>query len=324
VTYSGEDRHTSWDNLDVRYARAVKFAGTDAVVGISVNNNPTVQDLWNSTPAWGFPYISSPLVPGASAATLLEGGLAQTVLGATVYAMVHDHVYLEGGVYRNLSDRWLSNAGLGPDANPHINGVAPYWRLAYQVSQDPYYFSIGAFGMEAQLQPDTTVPDKNRYTDVGFDATYQLMSRGQSSVTVNASYIHENQRLTAAFNAGGADAASNHLNTLRLDASFTYRQTWSVGGGVFDTTGGSDQTLYASAPLSGSNNGLPDTRGYIVQFECVPLGKMRSWGRPWVNVRVGLQYTGYLKFNGGTSNYDGSGRAASQNNSLFLFSWMAF
>ena len=58
VTYSGEDRHTSWDNLDIRYARPVKLAGTDTVVGISVNNNPTVQDLWNSTSAWGYPYIS--------------------------------------------------------------------------------------------------------------------------------------------------------------------------------------------------------------------------------------------------------------------------
>jgi len=52
--------------------------------------------------------------------------------------------------------------------------------------------------------------------------------------------------------------------------------------------------------------------------------KNAVWGRPWVNLRVGLQYTGYLRFNGGRSNYDGFGRSASQNNSLFLFSWMAF
>jgi len=31
-----------------------------------------------------------------------------------------------------------------------------------------------------------------------------------------------------------------------------------------------------------------------------------------------------LRFNGGTPNYDGFGRSASQNNSLFLFSWIAF
>jgi hypothetical protein len=324
VTYSGEERHTSWDNMDIRYARAVKFAGTDAVIGVSINNNPTVQDLWNSTPAWGFPYISSPLVPGPSAATLIEGGLAQTVLGATAYAMIADHVYLEGGAYRNLSDRWLGNLGLGPGDNPHINGVAPYWRLAYQVSKDPYYFSIGTFGLEAKLQPDTTVPDTDRYSDVGFDATYQYANQDQSALTVNASYIHENQNLTATFNAGGVAAASNHLNTLRLDASYTYHQTWSAGAGVFDITGGQDQVFYGPAPLSGSNNGSPDTRGYILQLEYVPFGKMGSWAQPWVNVRIGLQYTGYLKFNGGTSNYDGFGRTAHQNNSLFLFAWLAF
>jgi hypothetical protein len=324
VTYSGEERHTSWDNMDLRYARAVKFAGTDAVFGISINNNPTVQDLWNSTPAWGFPYISSPLVPGPSAATLIEGGLAQTVLGATAYAMIADHVYLEGGAYRNLTDRWLGNLGLGPGDNPHINGVAPYWRLAYQVSKDPYYFSVGTFGLEAKLQPDTTVPDTDRYSDVGFDATYQYANEDQSALTVNASYIHENQNLVATFNAGGVAAASNHLNTLRLDASYTYHQTWSAGAGVFDITGGADQVFYGPAPLSGSNNGSPDTRGYILQLEYVPFGKMGSWAQPWVNVRIGLQYTGYLKFNGGTSNYDGFGRTAHQNNSLFLFSWLAF
>jgi len=292
VTYSGEARHTTWDNMDIRYARAVKFAGTDAVIGVSINNNPTVQDLWNSTPAWGFPYISSPLVPGPSAGTLIEGGLAQTVLGATAYAMIDNHVYFEGGVYRNLSDRWLSNLGLGPADNPHINGVAPYWRLAYQVSKDPYYFSIGTFGLEAKLQPDVTVPDTDRYSDLGFDATYQYANEDQSALTVNASYIHENQKLSATFNAGGVGAPSNHLNTLRLDASFTYHQTWSAGAGVFDITGGADQVFYGPAPLSGSNNGSPDTRGYILQLECVPLGKMNSLGAPWVNVRDGLQYTG--------------------------------
>jgi len=323
VTYSGEDRHTSWDNLDLRYARAVKFAGTDAVVGISINNSPTVQDLWNSTPAWGYPYISSALVPAPAAATLIEGGIAQTALGATAYAMIHDHVFLEAGAYRGLSDRWLRNVGLGPDDSPHINGAAPYWRLAYQGGKEPYYFSIGTFGIQAKLQPDTTVPDTDRYTDLGFDATYQYANQDPFALTVNASYIHENQRLTSSFNSGASGVPSNHLNTARLDATVTYRQTWSAGAGVFDITGGSDETLYGPAPLEGSNNGSPDTRGYILQFEYVPLGKMDSWGAPWVNIRLGLQYTGYLKFNGGTSNYDGDGRSAHQNNSLFLFYWVA-
>ena len=66
-TYGGDSRHFSWDNLDVRYARAFTLGNTAVVSGVSVNNNPTVQDLWNSTPAWGFPYIHSGLAPGPSA-----------------------------------------------------------------------------------------------------------------------------------------------------------------------------------------------------------------------------------------------------------------
>jgi hypothetical protein len=323
-TYNGEKRNATWDNTDIRYARAVNFAGTDAVVGLSVNNNPTVQDLWNTTPAWGFPYITSPLLPAPGAAALIQGALAQTVLGVTAYTMIHKHVYLEGGVYKNLSDRWLGNVGLSPDDNPHMTGVAPYWRMAYQSDNDPYYFSLGFFGMTARFQPDPTVPDRNRYSDLGFDGVYQYTNQDQSCLTVQASYIRENQDLTATFNAGGSDRANEHLNVFRMDATYVFLQTWGVGGGFFDTTGSTDATLYSPGDVSGSANGSPDSRGYTVQLEYVPFGKMTSWGRPWVNLRVGVQYTGYLKFNGGTANYDGSGRSAHQNNSLFVFYWLAF
>src|SRR6266853_4674810 len=325
-TYSGVDRHFSWDNTDIRYARPVKLFGTDAVVGISVNNNPTVQDLWVSTPAWAYPYISSPLVPGVGAAPIISG-LGGVVLGATAYTMIHDHVYLEAGTYKGLSDRWLGNVGLYPDNNAHVNGAAPYWRAAYQFTKGEHgehYFSVGTFGLDVKMQPDPTVPDTDHYTDVAFDATYQYTPEGPGAVLVNASLIHEKQQLNATFNGGGSDSATNHLNALEIDASYAYRQTWSAGLGLFDTSGGRDATLYGPGQFSGSNNGSPDTRGYTAMFECVPLGKMQSWGRPWVNLRIGLQYTGYLHFNGGTSNYDGFGRSASQNNSLFLFSWMAF
>ena len=325
-TYSGQDRHFSWDNTDIRYARPLTLFGTDAVVGISVNNNPTVQDLWVSTPAWAYPYISSPLVPGVGAAPVI-GGLGGVVAGATAYTMIHDHVYLEAGAYKGLSDRWLGNVGLYPANNAHVNGAAPYWRAAYQFThgaKGEHYFSVGTFGMDVKLQPDPTVPDTDRYTDVALDATYQYTPEGPGAVLVNASLIHEKQQLNATFNGGGSDNATNHLNALEIDASYAYRQTWNAGVGVFDVSGGRDATLHGPGQFSGSNNGSPDTRGYTLMFECVPLGKMQSWGRPWVNLRVGVQYTGYLRFNGGTSNYDGFGRSASQNNSLFLFSWMAF
>ena len=80
--------------------------------------------------------------------------------------------------------------------------------------------------------------------------------------------------------------------------------------------------MYAPGSLSGFNNGSPDSNGYILQLEYVPFGKLNSPLRPWLNLRLGLQYTGYSKFNGGSSNYDGAGRSASDNNTLFAFFWV--
>jgi hypothetical protein len=41
-------------------------------------------------------------------------------------------------------------------------------------------------------------------------------------------------------------------------------------------------------------------------------------------LRVGAQYTAYIRFNGASTNYDGFGRNARDNNSLFLYTWLAY
>ena len=122
-TYSGPDRAFSWDNLDVRYARVLAFGNHSAIVGLTLNNNPTVQDLWNSTPAWGYPYISSALAPSPAAGNLLTG-LGGAVLGTSAYAMIDDRIYLEIGGYRGLSDRWLGFAVSGPNSRDLMTRVA--------------------------------------------------------------------------------------------------------------------------------------------------------------------------------------------------------
>ena len=68
--------HSSIDNTDIR--AAYKYAPVNAeipewIVGLTLNNNPTMSDLWNSTPAWGFPFTSSPLAPTPAAATISTG-----------------------------------------------------------------------------------------------------------------------------------------------------------------------------------------------------------------------------------------------------------
>jgi hypothetical protein len=72
--------------------------------------------------------------------------------------------------------------------------------------------------------------------------------------------------------------------------------------------------LYAQAPLTGSNNGSPNTSGYITQ--------LAYW--PAKNVNLNVNYTGYLKFNGSRMNYDGAGRSASDNNTVYAALWLSF
>ena len=55
VTYSTQDDHFSSDNTDIRYANKRNVGGKELVYGATLNNNSTVEDLWNDTPAWGFP-----------------------------------------------------------------------------------------------------------------------------------------------------------------------------------------------------------------------------------------------------------------------------
>ena len=67
VTYSTQGDHFSMDNTDIRYANSTKWGGKELVYGLDMNNNPTVEDLWNSTPAWGFPWVASDVAPTPNA-----------------------------------------------------------------------------------------------------------------------------------------------------------------------------------------------------------------------------------------------------------------
>ncbi|MBU6469493.1 MAG: cytochrome C, partial [Gammaproteobacteria bacterium] len=90
MTYEQPGDHFSMDNTDVRYARDVNWNNQTLVWGLTLNNNPTVQDVWNSTPAWGFPYISSAVAPTPSASPLIAGPLAQNVAGVGAYAWLNN------------------------------------------------------------------------------------------------------------------------------------------------------------------------------------------------------------------------------------------
>ena len=45
---------------------------------------------------------------------------------------------------------------------------------------------------------------------------------------------------------------------------------------------------------------------------------------PWQNAKLGLQYVAHLDFNGAALNYDGAGRDAAHNDTLYAYVWLAF
>ena len=63
-----------------------------------------------------------------------------------------------------------------------------------------------------------------------------------------------------------------------------------------------------------SANNRPDTRGFVAEVNYLP----------WLNTKFAVQYTSYDKFNGGSSNYDGVGRSAHDNNTLYLLMWLSY
>ena len=325
VGYDGIVRHTAWGLLDARYAQDFTFGGTNALIGVSVNNYPTVQDPWNSTYAWQFPFPGARLANAPAAAPQINGFFATQSLGTTVYAMIDDTAYLEAGGYRKFSNRLQADFGVvDPQLEHGIDGGAPYWRAALQRTMGAHYASIGVLGFapDAQSPQERSVGSDN-YTDLGFDATYQFADGGPHTFNAYASDVREKQRLFATTALGGSSSVANDLNQLNVSGQYVYRQTYSLQVAYFETAGNFNRALYAPSPWFGSANGSPDSRGYILQLECVPFGKVDSFARPLLNLRVGLQYTGYTRFNGGGADYDGFGHSAHENNTLFLFLWAA-
>jgi hypothetical protein len=322
VTYSDATGTLAIDNTDVRFATHTQWGHKDVLYGVTLHNNPSVQDVWNTAPAWRYPFAAPALAPQPGAATLVDGQLAQSVLGLGTYALFDNIVYAEVSGYTSAPQGPRS-----PNETPRestINGAAPYWRLALQNRTGPFYAMVGTFGMSAKLYPRDVGGLTNEYTDVGGDAQFEQPIGGggggggsAGALIGRVSYVHEDQTLNALY-AQTPRAARNVLNTLstfRANATYSAEHGGTFTIGYFDTSGSRDDLLYAPAAITGSRTGSPNTRGEILEVAV----------NPWLNTRLGVQYTLYQRFNGSGTAYDiASGRSARDNNALYVYLWLAF
>jgi hypothetical protein len=321
--------HTwTWDNTDVRYAGTASIGPVDLIYGITANNNPTVQDVWNTTPAWSFPYAVSTILGPQQPTTIIEGAFAAHVGGVGAYAFINDLLYLEVTGYKTLSFSQQNALGTDPFAAPGLlGGVAPYWRAALEPHWGRHSLMIGTFGMFSEVHPwvDTSFasfssnvfPMSNKFTDIGFDSQYQYQG-DNFWFTLRGSYIREFQRLDSSFATLASSNPTNLLNTMKLQASVALGQDNRVilTGQYFNVWGTADATLFGTDPVTGVAL-TPNSNGWTAEIAYMPFGASKSFGWPWFNARIGLQYTFYNKLKGTTV-------GAQDNNTLFLHAWVAF
>ena len=320
TTYDGVGKAWSWDNTEVRYADRGTLGGKTVAYGIYSNNNPTLQDPWNSTPAWGYPFTGSGLAPGPAAATFIDGSTAGQVGGVGAYALYDGSFYVDVAGYRTLGTNIQKSFGVDPSGETQINGVAPYWRLAYTKPVGDGSWEVGSFGIAAHTYPGRDQSSgADRIVDLGLDSQYQT-SFGHNDVTAMLQYIHEDQSWSASQALGLSTNAKDSLWNVKATVEYLYDKTYGLTVQYFDIAGGSDAALYG-----GSATGSPNSDGFILQANYLPFNKGGGpsfWPRS--NVKFTAQYTIYNRFNGASSNYDGNGANARDNNTLYLEAWIVF
>ncbi|WP_323505840.1 MULTISPECIES: cytochrome C [unclassified Glaciimonas] len=308
--------HSALDNTDLRF---VKMAGTDekpTFFGVTLHNNPTVQDVWNTTPAWSYPYYSPSLAaPGRGVPTFLESGARVAGIGA--YAYVLDSLYLEATSYQTAKGPLsVLRAGTPDNQRVSLSGSNPYWRITYTFGDENQNLTVGHFGTTVSLKGQDGINPGDQFRDLGFDAQYQYFSKdAHHIVTAQASTIKEKAEWRSGFPNRNDNPSSSQRST-RAKITYLLDRTYGFTVAGFNVAGDADFLRF------GTTNGKPDTRGYIVELNYWPHYTF-DWD-PQANVRLGLQYTGYTKFNGAKSNYDATLRDAKDNNTLYLYAWLMF
>ena len=320
ATYDGIGKVWHWDNTEFRYADKGTVAGHDASFGFYLNNNPTLQDLWNTTPAWGYPFSQSGLAPTPDAAPLINGGLAQQVGGLGTYVMLSDSLYLDVAGYRTLGAGFQNQVGIDPTGETQIAGVAPYWRIAYDQMVGDAHWETGAFGLDAGTYPGRDQSaGRDHIDDIGLDTQYQISS-GVSDFTGMLSYVYEHESWDASSALGNTTNTGDSLWNVKATVNYLYDKTFGGTVQYFFVDGSSDPLLY-----SGSATGSATSDGLILQMSYLPFNKGGGpafWPRS--NVKFSVQYVVYNRFNGARTNYDGAGSNARDNNTLYFECWIVF
>ena len=278
--------HSGSDNLDIRYADRLIDNHRDLIYGLTLHNNPGMQDVFNSAPAWGYGIVPGSTGVGDGAAPMLDGGLGQQVAGIGAYAYWNKTLYAELTGYRT-GDGVFSFMTQGNGGQNYIKGTNPYARLAFTKEWGPNNLMLGLTHLDVKQYTDQTdlSGPTDHYHDNALDAQYQYLL-DPFTLTAMVTDIHEN------IDYGTPGQASDSVDSLRAKASFTYQAKYGATLSYFDQT----NTLGA------------ESKGWTPEVFWTPIQ----------NLRVGMQYT---MFN---TDQAGANPNAKDNNTLFFYVWGAY
>ena len=220
---------------------------------LSLNNSPTVQDPWNSTPIWQFPF------PPARFSNGTQHAAGRRCLRPEVLGRDRLHAHRRDAV---------PGGGRLPRARrraPQTTWASPIRRTRAQAGRHGALLACGAaedewaalrlrrglwgFAPRARL-PSPAAASTDNYTDIGYDATYQFANGGPHTFNANASYIHENQRLFATALSAAACRRYNHLNTLASMPSTGTVRPMRLRSGTSPPTATRTRRCFGPGPFS--------------------------------------------------------------------------
>jgi len=304
---SGAKRNTELHNVDIRFADTGRLAERDLLWGVSLNNNPGVQDPLDANQAWGFPVLGTTgsLFNGTTSPTV-----PRRVLGLTTYGLWAQHLYAEAGAYRSLSRSLQDKLGQDPQGDPgRFSGLAPYWRLAYLHDMKTQFFGGGIFGMNAKrqltvLNPQPLMTERSgaydSLADIGVDAVYEYLGNRDHIVQLRTSSVRERRNYgSTPVNpfTGAVAPASATVREFTLAATYVFHQTYGITASVMRGA--------STDPVRYFPFGRTDSRVRYTEVFWTPFGKEDSWAAPWANLRLSAVWTRFDRFNGGTQNVFG-------------------
>jgi len=316
------------DNFDLRYADHFLFGQSDLILGVSLNNDPGVTDVFNSSPAWAYPFQysasgSGTAPPVQTAIESLYGG--GTARGFNGYLYFDKSFYAEFGSY--MATKGLTNfltytsdaSAPAHNGSVPLIGANPYYRVAYTTEWGPSNLMVGAFGMRSRVGDGQGDGLSTLFNDRGLDAQYQYIS---DPTVVSAQLRFTSEKTSDPSNLVYTNSSAK-LDSVYVKAMVVYRAKygaalayWSERGSsdpsYANTSGGANFFSCSNAPAC--TTGSPDTRVWIPGVFWQPLQ----------NVRVTLYKTYFTQFLGGRRDYDGYGRKAADNDSTYLYVWMDF